>query len=412
VNVGSTPSPGGHSTELPTPSPAPSPAQPPPSAINEQDVTATTELLRAIIAGKVRPGGEFRPGKYLCQQNSVNEKPPEHRSFALSFYPNNEFRAEFPKDGWASWLKEGTYGAAPGGTLDIRYGDALNMANYANFSQSTLFYVAGKAAAIVANDPVGYGFKTVCVYASAPTLPSPSQKRSDDDAKAEDPETYLQPPSVRAPLPPPGAGGLAGLYWTTRYVNVIGGNGFPMMKPEIFLHYFMKDGHYFFGTPRVSYDRLDCSRVLKDGSPLCGLYRMRNGVIELIGSNETLKYSSRPDGTIAIEGDTFVPRATNLRLEGAFESYAAYVYGGTGVSRSRIFRFFKDGTFYDSLATATLAPAPGATHYADNSRNGHYAINDYTLALRYADDRASTVVFFVNTADSVFINDTLFVAPK
>lgn len=387
------------------------------------EVAAARDLLRTALAGRARPGGVFRTGKYECLQVNLTKRndPSQQHPFALNFYPNGEFRVEYPKSGWASWLKEGSYSYLPqSGQLNIQYGSALNMENYDRNRETTLYYADDKAAVIVAHTPVGYGYSTTCAYAFASVLPSPSQQRLDDRAKADDPETYLQPASVRAPAPPPGSGGVSGLYWTTAYNQLVGGlNGMVTRGMGILPFYFTKNGYYHEDFYLVGYDSLDCSRVRKDGSPLCGTYRMHDGIIELSGNKQIkLTYSVQADGGIVIKGYNYVPPSRDLYIEGSFTSFFAMTnapaFGpATGVAASHDFQFFNDGTFFDSSSTSTLVEGvPAANQTNKSKRSGRYSINNYTLELRYADGRVVKRTFFVNTKDSVYINGKLYTQSK
>jgi len=405
----------GASLETPrmeTPSTASSTNGPSPAAL-----PITGGVLQAALGGQLRSGGAFLPGKYSCV-NSYRTKPAEsliRRPFTLDFYSNSEFRAEYPPGGWASWLQKGNYRYDPSsGQLNIQYGSALNMQNDQRDRESTLYFANAGNAAIVARDPVGYGFITTCQWSGASTRPSPTQEVADKNAQANDPETYLQPRSAKAPPPPPGSGGISGGFWKNGGLYYV---GTTLSGPSMLTMYFRKDGYYFDGDYITGWDSLDCSRVRKDGTPLCGTYRIASGFVELNNKEHTrLKYSTNRDGTPSVGDWGYVPPAHDMRIARSFGSFFAAVSPvgvgpATAAASQRTIQFYQDGTFYDSTSASTLVeavPDGSATKTSTAKRSGRYSINGYTLEIHYANGQISKRPFFRFTNDSVYMSGTLY----
>ena len=226
----------------------------------------------------------------------------------------------------------------------------------------------------------------------------------------------MQPKSVKAPTPPPGAGGLNGVYWHTALNQVTSVNGFPISTQGIEPVYFRPDGYYYIGVYRWGYDALDCSRVSKEGKPMCGTYAAGNGSIQMDREKKTLQ--KKPDGGLVIGGDryTYVKPAINQRMEGRFESYSATTTAvgmpNVASAQSTEYTFHRDGTFEDSRTSGVSAPVPGASQSRSSKISGTYSLNGYTMEFRYNEGRTRRYVCWLNTPDSLFLDGTLFVQPK
>jgi hypothetical protein len=241
-----------------------------------------------------------------------------------------------------------------------------------------------------------------------------------DSSKQGSLEDQLLPATTTAPPPPTGAGGLSGLYidWTLHQTtaSVLGSDGMPFFQvntlpPEYM--YFLADGYVYRGIYDWSYEDLDCTRVKKDGTPLCDTYVMSGNTITF-GNSETFSFS-RDNDDLVIDSVSWYfeqPTPEGFTLEGSFE----HTSGNAGISvGSSFYTFYPDGGFEsDSFAAVvytgpeTASPEAGVestqtsvTSYSENpTSTGAYAIRGNTIEFTYANGSAVKYVFNYSTTDT------------
>ncbi len=249
------------------------------------------------------------------------------------------------------------------------------------------------------------------------------QETSDEQetvSEPSNPEDELLPATTTAPPPPTGAGGLSGLYidWTLRQTtaSVLGSDGMPFFQVETLppkYMYFLPDGYVYRDIYDWSYEDLDCTRVKKDGTPLCNTYVISGNTITF-GSGETFSFS-RDNDDLVIDSVSWYfeqPTPQGFTLEGSFE----HTSGNAGISvGSSFYTFYPDGGFEsDSFAAVvytgpeTASPEAGVestqtsvTSYSENpTSTGTYAIRGNTIELTYADGSTVKYVFNYSTTDA------------
>ncbi|MGL5986333.1 MAG: hypothetical protein ACRCZ5_05605 [Burkholderiales bacterium] len=266
-----------------------------------------------------------------------------------------------------------------------------------------------------------YGAENLrCVRTGPAREMSPYQKAIAEN----DPETGLQPPSVQAPLPPAGAGGLSGLYLTLNgsghwMYDFNGGSTFIPASTRYY--YFMSDGYYYEGLYGWSFDALDCRRMKTDGKPLCGTYLIKDGQIQLDGGAWQGFESS--DTSVSINGKAWLkenPPPTTLHGSWSMTNGSSLPNGG-GAYYTNSWVLRRDGTFESGFASSLLVNSSPSwadsnttvTGGGSNSHTGRYSIKDYTLTLEYNDGTVVKKVFWISDKDSdphayIYINGSMF----
>jgi hypothetical protein len=239
-------------------------------------------------------------------------------------------------------------------------------------------------------------------------------------------EFQLLPATIKAPQPPTGAGGLSGLYidftMNSRIVPVLGNNGMMTTQMEFDppnYFYFLPDGYVYRGIYDWSYEDIDCTRMLKDGTPLCDTYVISDNGITF-GSEGTTKPFSKDGFNIVIDGvtHTYQTPVDSLALQGVFENTDGS--GGISIS-STFYEFFPDGTFKVDRSSAISYTSPETAGYQttvsgyneDPTSTGKYAVRGNTIEFTYADSSVQKAVFNYDITDtgqvdSVWINGTVY----
>lgn len=268
-------------------------------------------------------------------------------------------------------------------------------------------------------------------------------------------EYNLQPASVKAPLPPTGAGGLTGFFVNTEFVDdtitTYDMNGLPMTQntktqvdKELF---FFPDGYVVTNVYQWGLSEVDCSRVYKDGKHVCGTYVVKGNTITINypdGEVQAETFSKEQDGIYI--GDAFYfyreSVATDFKLDGY---YSRNYFTGT-TSGSVAYHFYPDGTFTDesgstyisvtnvggtssgTVITSDCTGSVGGTTSTtegvgtvsvetETSRecltNGTYEIRGYDLIMKFANGKQQTL--FLSTArdetgevSTIYINQEIF----
>ncbi len=190
---------------------------------------------------------------------------------------------------------------------------------------------------------------------------------------AETPDTYLQPASVKAAPPPPGSGGLEGVYLAER----------PL--------YLNKSGYLYQRSYRWGFDRLDCGRVGVPGGPFekCLTYQRRGNSLKISDDNEALRFEQRPNGQLVIGDSVYVPIKpikAGTRLAGSFK-YTYSVNGGGVGGGSKTLKLGKDGTFtYGEDSFGAVSGVDTYTTFVNSDQNpnsGTYALEGYGITLNF-----------------------------
>lgn len=252
------------------------------------------------------------------------------------------------------------------------------------------------------------------------TTPEQETSSEQDSSKQGSLEEELLPATTTAPPPPTGASGLSGLYidWTLRQTSatVMGSDGMPFyqvdtLPPEYM--YFLPDGYVYRGIYAWSYEDLDCSRVKKDGTPLCDTYVIANNSITF-GNGETFSFAKDGNDLVIDRVPWYFeePAPQGFTLEGSFE----HTSGNAGISvGSSFYTFYPNGRFEsDSFGAVvytgpeTASPESGiestqtsVTGYNETpTSTGTYAIRGNTIELTYADGNMVKYVFNYSTTDT------------
>jgi hypothetical protein len=225
----------------------------------------------------------------------------------------------------------------------------------------------GRLVVLLQIEDYGFHVKSTECHRQGPTVrKTPTQMMQ----AAETAETYLQPARVKAAPPPPGSGGLQGVYLGER----------PL--------YLSKSGYYSQDW-RWGFDRLDCTRALIPGAPLkkCKTYQKKGNTLVMDG--EARSFQKRPGGELVIGDQVYVPVAPmhNLRLEGSYTySYSSLGSGFAG-GGSQTLRLTKGGTFSLSSGSFLSISTPdtdlASVSDGQNPNAGKYALNGYSITLTF-----------------------------
>ncbi len=239
-------------------------------------------------------------------------------------------------------------------------------------------------------------------------------------------EFQLLPANIVAPQPPAGAGGLSGVYidFTVRQTmtSVMGSNGMPFLQVDVSppeYMYFLPNGYVYRGIYDWSYEDLDCTRMNKNGTPLCDTYIITDTGITFGSEGKTLPFS-KDNFNITIDGVEWAYQTPvdSLPLQGVFEHTGGY--GGISISSS-FYEFFPDGTFTidnSSAVAYTSAEVAGTTtsvtgYNQDPTSTGKYSVRGNTIEFTYADGSTQKAVFNYNLTDtgqvdSIWLNGTVY----
>jgi hypothetical protein len=240
---------------------------------------------------------------------------------------------------------------------------------------------------------------------------------------AEREEDQLAPADVTAPPPPANAGGLSGLYINyddstgLSFSTSMDMNGNITWTPNLSYSapqfiYFLENGYVYEGLYSWSFAELDCSRLLKDNTPLCNTYVIKDGTIQF-STDEPLAFLQGEGNTIRLGenvNDFWTkqePLAVNTLLDGTWEYVTAGGFGGTGVDTLML---KQDGTFewqYSGTVSYStpdsLSDATGADVYvggtSTTAKTGTYRIDGYTLELTRTDGVTEKVLFVLDYND-------------
>jgi hypothetical protein len=183
--------------------------------------------------------------------------------------------------------------------------------------------------------------------------------------------------------------------------------------------YFLPNGYVYRGVYDWSYEDLDCTRMLKDGTPLCDTYVITDTGITFGSEGKTLPFSKNGFNiTIDDVEWAYQTPIDSLLLEGTFEHTSGY--GGFSLSSS-FYEFFPDGTFTidssSSIAFTSAEVAGTQTSVAgyneDPTTVGKYIIRANTIEFIYGSGKVEKLVFNYDLTDtgqvdSIWLNGTVY----
>ncbi|MGL4611772.1 MAG: hypothetical protein ACRCYY_19190 [Trueperaceae bacterium] len=398
-----------------------------------QEANATQESAEASgRVPKLLPMNAVAQGTYQCfysyddydTDTGAHIPEPFEEFFKLELFEGNQYvcTSNGDADGCDDISEENTFELKPdggftwlGGDMEIYYDDQISRYGQdANGIPTLVMYEED-------DDPftgnwLYHVFK--CSRIGDTTSTAPSEQGTA--------EYQLLPATIKAPQPPAGAGGLSGLYidFTVNQtiMPTIGPDGmmttqFEIDPPNYF--YFLPNGYVYRGVYEWSYEDLDCTRMLKDGTPLCDTYvATDNGIT--FGSEGTTKPFGKDGFNIVIDGVTheYQTPVDSLALQGVFENTDGS--GGISIS-STFYEFFPDGTFKVDRSSALSYTSPETAGYQttvsgyneDPTSTGKYSIRGNTIEFTYADGSTEKFVFNytltdTGKVDSVWINGTVY----
>jgi hypothetical protein len=313
---------------------------------------------------------------------------------------------ELKPDGGFTWL---------GGDMEIYYDDQISRYGQDSSGIPTLVMYEEEEDIFTSNS-VYHVYK--CQRMGDVTSTAPSEQGTA--------EFQLLPATLRAPQPPAGAGGLSGLYidFTVRQntYSVMGSNGMSFMQIDLLppeYMYFLPNGYVYRGMYDWSYEDLDCTRMKKDGTPLCDTYVITDNGITFGSEGKTLAFIKNGFNiTIDSVAWAYQTPVESLVLQGVFEHTSGF--GGISISSS-FYEFFPDGTFKidRSSAVSYTTPEIGGTTTSvagfneDPTSTGKYVVRGNTLEFTFADGGTQKVVFNYDITDtgkvdSIWINGTVY----
>lgn len=401
-----------------------------------QDISETNAVQSGAEASgqvpKLTPMNAVAQGTYQCYYSfddydtdtGAHIPDPFEESFTLELFANNQYvcTSDFGADGCDDIGEDNIFELRPdgsftwlGGDMEIYYDDWISRYGQDNNGIPT-FVMYEEDEDISTDNFVYHTFKCPRVGDTASTPPS-------EQGTAE---YQLLPATIKAPQPPAGAGGLSGLYidFTVNQtlVPALGPNGMMTTQLEIdppSYFYFLPNGYVYRGVYNWSYEDLDCTRMLKDGTPLCDTYVITDSGFTFGSEGTTLPFSK--DGfNIVIDGVThyYQTPVDSLALQGVFENTDGS--GGISIS-STFYEFFPDGTFKVDRSSAISYTTPDyggpqtsvAGYNEDPTSTGKYAIRGNTIEFTYADGSTEKFVFNYDITDtgqvdSVWINGTVY----
>jgi hypothetical protein len=405
-----------------------------PEVIEAQAIANETQS-RAEASGRVpklTPMNAIVQGTYQCYYSyddydiDTYEHTPEPFTeiFKLELFSNNQYicTSDGSADGCDDIYDDNNFQLAPDGTftwltgsMEIYYNDQISRYGQdANGIPTLVMYEED-------DDPFtgNWLYHVIkCSRTGDTTNTAPSEQGTA--------EFQLLPANIVAPQPPAGAGGLSGVYidFTVRQTmtSVMGSNGMSFLQVDVLppqYMYFLPNGYVYRGIYDWSYEDLDCTRMLKDGTPLCDTYVITDNGITFGSEGKTLPFSKN-GFNITIDGTEWAYQTPidSLLLEGTFEHTSGY--GGFSLSSS-FYEFFPDGTFTidssSSIAYTSAEVAGTQTSVAgyneDPTKVGQYVIRGNTITFTYDSGRVEKMVFNYNLTDtgqvdSIWLNGTIY----
>jgi hypothetical protein len=401
----------------------------------EQQAVINDTQSRAEESGRVpklTPMNAVSQGTYQCYYSyddydidTYEHTPkPFEEIFKLELFANNQYvcTSDGGADGCDDVSEDNTFELAPNGTftwldgtMEIYHNDEISRYGQdANGIPTLVMYEED-------DDPfTGNWLYHVykCSRTGEVTTTPPSEQGTA--------EFQLLPDTIKVPQPPVGAGGLSGMFidFTIEQtiVPVLGSNGVMTTQMEISdpnYMYFLPNGYVYRGVYEWSYEDLDCTRMLKEGTPLCDTYVITNTGITFGSEGKTLPFSK--DGfDITIDGVEWAYQTPvdSLPLEGTFEHTGGF--GGISISSS-FYAFYPDGTFTIDRSSAisfTSAEVAGTQtsvsgYNQDATTVGKYVIRGNTIEFTFGDGRVEKQVFNYNLTDtgqvdSIWLNGTVY----
>jgi hypothetical protein len=401
-----------------------------------EDIAVANETqTRAESSGRVpklTPMNAVSQGTYQCYYSyddydiDTSEHTPEpfEKIFKLELFSNNQYicTSDGGADGCDDIREDNTFELKPGGgftwldgTMEIYYDDQIS--RYGQDSSGIPTLVMYKEEEDIFTDNWDYHvFK--CPRIGQVTNTPPSEQGTA--------EYQLLPANITAPQPPAGAGGLSGVYidFTVRQTttSVMGSGGMPFLQIDVLppeYLYFLPNGYVYRGIYDWSYEDLDCTRMLKGGTPLCDTYVITDNGITFGSEGKTLPFSKDNfDITIDSVAWAYQTPVDSLPLEGTFENTGGY--GGISIS-STFYEFHPDGTFTIdrssavSFSSAEIAATTTsvAGYNEDPTSTGKYVIRGNTLEFTYGDGSTEKRVFNYSLTDtgqvdSIWLNGTVY----
>ncbi len=397
------------------------------------EANATQESAEASgQVPRLTPMNALAQGTYQCYYSyddyntdtGAHEPEPFEESFTLELFASNQYicTSDFGADGCDDIGEDNTFELNPdgnftwlGGDMEIYYDDQIS--RYGQDVNGIPTFVMYEED----DDPftgnwVYHTFK--CPRIGDTTSTAPSEQGTA--------EFQLLPVTIKAPQPPAGAGGLSGLYIdftvNSRIVPTLGPDGMMTTQMEFdppSYFYFLPNGYVYRGIYDWSYEDLDCTRMLKDGTPLCDTYVITETGITF-GSEGTTKPFSKDGFNIVIDGvtNTYQTPVDSLALQGVFENTDGS--GGISIS-STFYEFFPDGTFKVDRSSAISYTSPETAGYQttvsgyneDPTSTGKYAVRGNTIEFTYADGSTEKAVFNYDITDtgqvdSIWLNGTVY----
>jgi hypothetical protein len=202
---------------------------------------------------------------------------------------------------------------------------------------------------------------------------------------------------------PPGRARLDGLYVTQDSGGTVGPGGSFYATTTFRFYYFMPNGYTYMGPKEAGLENIRCSKptVNKYGMPVCSTYSADGDTIRIGLQNPTRLRRKGQDLRIGDYDFALVPKANNLRLSGAYESYL----GGSVAQSNLGFSFARDGRFTTSNFTGIAVDTDPANSgmsggarvsvagSSQSDAQGTYRINGYTLDLTYDSGRKVRAFF-------------------
>jgi hypothetical protein len=404
------------------------------TVFEEQAILNNTQN-RAEESGRVpklTPMNAMSQGTYQCYYSyddydiDTYEHTPEPFSeiFKLELFSNNQYicTSDGGADGCDDIYDDNNFQLAPDGTftwltgsMEIYYDDQISRYGQdANGIPTLVMYEED-------DDPFtgNWLYHVIKCSRTGDTTNTPPSEQGTA-------EFQLLPENIVAPQPPAGAGGLSGVYidFTVRQTmtSVLGNDGMPFLQVDVEppqYMYFLPNGYVYRGVYDWSYEDLDCSRMLKDGTPLCDTYVITDNGITFGSEGKTLPFSKNGFNiTIDSVEWAYQTPIDSLTLEGTFEHTSGY--GGFSLSSS-YYEFFSDGTFTidsSSAISLTTAEVAGtqtsvAGYNEDPTTVGKYLIRGNTIEFTYGSGKVEKLVFNYSLTDtgqvdSIWLNGTVY----
>ncbi len=401
----------------------------------EEQAVVNEAQSRAESSGRVpklTPMNAVAQGTYQCYYSyddydiDTGEHIPEpfEESFTLELFSGNQYicTSDFGADGCDDISEDNTFEIKPDGTftwldgtMEIYYDDQISRYGQDANGVPTL--------AMYEEDDDPFTGNWLYHVLKCPRIGDVTGTVPSEQGTAE---FQLLPDTIKAPQPAVGAGGLSGLYidFTVRQTmtSVMGSNGMPFLQVDIEppeYMYFLPNGYVYRGIYDWSYEDLDCTRMLKDGTPLCDTYIITDTGITFGSEGKTLPFS-KDNFNITIDSVEWAYQTPvdSLPLQGVFEHTGGY--GGISISSS-FYEFYPDGSFTIDRSSAVSYTTPevgGATtsvagYNEDPTSTGKYVVRGNTIEFTYGDGSTEKRVFNYDITDtgqvdSIWLNGTVY----